>query len=119
MKLREIIKKLKQYGHKRMTLKEHMQEYCGNSLIEGISLYVDYFLLSKREATMLLKTLEDEIKDLRCRVDELENELDLATQSSMDDIGSSYGGLTPEEIELIDEMIAEEYFSNLYEEDNI
>lgn len=111
MKLREIIKKIKKYSKGVPSLEEFIK---GKSepilLIRAISSYLDEFFLSKGEALQLIQFLNDEIEDLRNQVEDLKTEIDHEPET--DEPYS--GGLSLEELELVDQMIAEEYFCKLY-----
>lgn len=105
MKLRSIIKKIAEYSKKRPSLEEFID---GQPilLVRAISSYLDNFFLSKGEAKELFQSLEDEICYLRNEIEELKSEMDY--QSAIDEPYA--GGLSPEELVFLDEMIAEEYF---------
>ena len=121
MKLKEIINKFKSKFHQRPSFYDYISKKLGIvdvELAKSISNYIDYFLLSKSEAAMWLKSLNEEIEELRCRIEELENEKSDYSPEFNPDIGGACG-LTQEEIELIDQMMAEEYYSDICEKTRV
>jgi hypothetical protein len=130
MKLKEIIKQIEdnvqgwsspnfvEYAKK--MLPRHFIEQDGTSSISIILNLIDHYLnreyISKNESKVWFNAINEDLQDLRKRIEELENEnQELSTAlevKGFQDPGTA--GISKEELELIDRMIVEEYISDYF-----
>ena len=117
MKLRKIVKKIKQLNQRNESFYDFMKSalpYNFLKLIPGgsfdniltmASSYMENILLSKSEAALWIESLKDEIKDLKSRIEAMEFESDYAP--ARERVGYFGFGGVKEFREAIDQMIDE------------